>query len=132
MSGGGLDDHGLPPGTPLREDLEVSPRQARRLLESAKPPPLLVDVRTVDEHRRAAIAGALLIPLHELERRLDEVQDELEESPDRPVIVFCHHGRRSLRAVSFLKASGVPRARSMAGGIDLWSIDIDPAVPRYA
>jgi rhodanese-related sulfurtransferase len=127
-----LDARGLPADYHLRDALETTPRETRRLLENPSSNALLLDVRTADEHRRAAIAGAILIPLHELERRIDEVQDELEPNPQRPVIVYCHHGMRSLRAASFLQAKGVKQARSMAGGIDLWSIDIDRAVPRYS
>ena len=131
MTAPALDDRGLPPGTQLRDNLEVSPRETRRLLADAAANPLLLDVRTADEHRRAHIKGAMLIPLHELERRVDEVQEALEDQPQRPVIVYCHHGMRSRRATSFLKAKGIDQARSMAGGIDLWSIDIDHTVPRY-
>ena len=121
-----LDPRGLPADYHLREQLETTPRATRRLLDDPEANPLLIDVRTADEHRRASIKGAVLIPLHELERRVDEVQDELEANPQRPVIVHCHHGMRSLRAASFLQAKGIGQARSMAGGIDLWSIDIDP------
>jgi rhodanese-related sulfurtransferase len=127
-----LDARSLPADYHLREALETTPRETRRLLEDPGSNALLLDVRTADEHRRANIQGAILIPLHELERRIDEVQDELEANPQRPVIVYCHHGMRSLRAASFLQAKGITQARSMAGGIDLWSIDIDPGVPRYS
>ena len=48
-----------------------------------------------------------------------------------PVVVYCHHGMRSLRAARALRAAGHPAAYSMAGGIDEWSLTVDPAVPRY-
>jgi rhodanese-related sulfurtransferase len=126
-----LDEHGLPLGHARREGQEVTPRETRRLLEDPGSGLLLIDCRTPEEHHIARIQGAVLIPLTELEGRLDEIRDELEENPSRPVVVHCHHGMRSLRAVSVLQARGVPQARSMAGGIDLWSVDIDPSVPRY-
>jgi rhodanese-related sulfurtransferase len=47
------------------------------------------------------------------------------------VLVICHSGRRSLRVASTLRALGFPNAYSVAGGIDLWSVDIDPTIPRY-
>ena len=90
-------------------------------------PFVLVDCREPDEHAIAHIAGARLIPLSELVARLAE----LEPFRDRELAVHCHHGGRSLKAARWLREQGFSRASSMAGGIDAWSLEIDPTVPRY-
>jgi len=89
---------------------------------------LLLDVRQPDEHRVAKIRGAELIPLPELEKRIDDVR---ALANGRPIITHCHHGARSLRAAEILRKAGFEDVKSMAGGIDLWSQYIDPAIPRY-
>ena len=83
-----------------------------------------LDVRRDDE-RVVSSLGGMHIPLHELEARFEEIpKDKL------PLIVYCHHGVRSLYATQFLKFHGYD-ALSLRGGIDKWSLDIDPNVPRY-
>ena len=83
-----------------------------------------LDVRRDDE-RELVNMGGIHIPLHELESRYTELpHDKL------PLIVYCHHGVRSLHAVQFLKFHGYD-ALSLRGGIDAWSLEIDPSVPRY-
>jgi rhodanese-related sulfurtransferase len=83
-----------------------------------------LDVRRNDE-RDICSLGGLHIPLQELEGRYNELpRDRL------PIIVYCHHGVRSLYAVQFLKFHGHD-ALSLRGGIDAWSLEIDPTVPRY-
>lgn len=94
---------------------------------AAGEPVYLLDVREPDEHALCRLPGDTLIPLGELVSRIDEVQP-----PDGvPVVAYCHHGVRSLRAVGFLRQQGFEAAVSLAGGIDAWSRLIDPAVPRY-
>jgi rhodanese-related sulfurtransferase len=88
---------------------------------------LLVDCREPDEHQRARIEGAKLVPMS----RLAESLGELEPLRGREIAVHCHHGGRSLKVANWLRSQGFARARSMAGGIDEWSREIDPAVPRY-
>ena len=85
----------------------------------------LLDVREPDEYATAKIEGAVLIPLGQLQSRVAEIPK------DREVIVHCHHGGRSAQAVRWLLKSGVPGAKNLDGGIDAWSCEIDPAVPRY-
>ena len=120
---------GLPPGYPFKPEYEVTPREAKAALASAAPP-VVLDVRGPEEFAAARIEGATLIPLHELESRLDEVE-ELAGDKSAPIVVHCHHGVRSMRAALLLRAHGFAGAKSMAGGIDLWSADVDPSVPRY-
>ena len=105
---------------------EVSPADLATRLESANPPCLL-DVRRPEEHAIAALDGAKLIPLAELPARLGEIADW----NDREVVVLCHHGVRSLRAVRLLREAGFPDVLSLAGGIERWALEIDPKTPRY-
>jgi adenylyltransferase/sulfurtransferase len=60
-----------------------------------------------------------------------EHYDELEPPPGALVVTYCHHGVRSLNAAAILLRAGHARVASLAGGIDRWSIEIDPSVPRY-
>lgn len=83
-----------------------------------------LDVRRDDE-REVASLGGIHIPLDELQARVEELPRD-----KKPIIVYCHHGVRSLYAAQFLKFQGHD-ALSMQGGIDLWSIEVDPTVPRY-
>ena len=105
-------------------DLEITPRDVKQRLDRGHQF-LLVDVRETWEHDLCRIDGAKLVPLGALPASL-----ALFEQAD-DVVVYCHHGRRSLDAVAWLRAQGVDGARSMAGGIERWSTEIDPAVSRY-
>jgi rhodanese-related sulfurtransferase len=73
-----------------------------------------------------ALPDSLLIPLPELEERAEE----LEPLRGRPVVVYCHHGVRSLDGAAYLRSLGM-EAVSLRGGIDLYSLQVDPALPRY-
>jgi adenylyltransferase/sulfurtransferase len=113
----------------LDEDL-VSMREitvdelARRM--AAGEPTYLVDVRQPWEHQLVALAGSVLVPLGELADLIDEVTP-----PEGALVVaYCHHGVRSLSAVAILEQAGIS-AVSLAGGIDAWSREIDPDLPRY-
>jgi len=87
----------------------------------------LLDVRQPWEHETAALAGSVLVPLPQLLARAKEVQP-----PDGAlVVVYCHHGIRSLSGAALLARLGFTNVASLAGGIDSWSVEIDPAVPRY-
>ncbi len=88
---------------------------------------LLVDVREPGEVELARIVGARLIPLGELEQRVAE----LDDWRDRRVVVHCHHGPRSAAACELLRARGFARVENLAGGIEAWSLTVDPEVPRY-
>jgi adenylyltransferase/sulfurtransferase len=85
----------------------------------------LLDVRNPHEYALCRIEGSTLIPLPELADRLDELD------PRATVVVHCHAGGRSAQAVAFLRRRGFPRAINLAGGIEAWSLEIDPSVPRY-
>ena len=87
----------------------------------------LLDVRQLWEHETAALKNSQLIPLDQLSPRVAEVQP-----PDGAlVVVYCHHGIRSQFGAAILERLGIANVASLAGGIDAWSIFIDPGVPRY-
>ncbi len=88
---------------------------------------LLIDCRTPQEYQLVRLDQAWLVPLQEVADRLDE----LEQHADRKAVVYCHHGGRSLQMAMLLRQRGFGDIKSMAGGIDLWAIDIDPALRRY-
>jgi rhodanese-related sulfurtransferase len=87
--------------------------------------PFLLDVREPHEASHCAIEGSVLIPLGQLQERFDELPR------DKAIVVQCHHGGRSARAVQFLIAQGFTNIRNLSGGIDAWSIHIDTTIPRY-
>jgi rhodanese-related sulfurtransferase len=105
-------------------DLEITPRQVKDRLERGEKL-LLIDVREPHEHALCHIEGAVLIPMGTIPANLQKLDT------DEDVICFCHHGMRSLDVANWLRQQGVKSAKSMAGGIDRWSTEIDPAVPHY-
>lgn len=107
---------------PLETDCKTV---ARRRAEGAKF--LLLDCRQQDEWNQVHIDGATLIPMGEIPARLEELADYRDED----VIVYCHHGGRSMRVTHWLREQGFPKAQSLAGGIDRWAVEVDSALPRY-
>jgi rhodanese-related sulfurtransferase len=105
--------------------IEITPAEVGELLRGGAPL-RLIDVREPAEHAVCHIEGATLIPMQSIPQRLNELDDSAER-----IVVFCHHGVRSLSVVDWLRRQGIENCQSMAGGIDLWSLRIDPAVPRY-
>jgi rhodanese-related sulfurtransferase len=89
--------------------------------------PLLVDVRQPWEHELSRLPESVLVPLPELAERAGEIRPRAGQQ----VVCYCHHGVRSLHAADFLTRAGIPDVVSLAGGIDAWSLQIDPMVPRY-
>src|SRR5213080_4138138 len=85
----------------------------------------LIDVRETFEYEIARIDGAKLIPLGEIADRTDELQRE------QPIVVHCHSGKRSAQAVRLLQQRGFSNVYNLEGGIDAWSDQIDPTVPKY-
>jgi len=104
--------------------VEISARDLQRE-RAHKPNLLLLDVREPREAEIAHIDGARLIPLRELPERLAELPGHAE------IVTHCHHGQRSLRAREILVGAGFHNVRSLAGGIDAWSREVDQDVPRY-
>ncbi len=106
--------------------LEINVQEASALLDS-QTPLKLVDVREEDEFAICKVEGATLLPLSTFQ------QDFAARLPDKAqkILLYCHHGMRSLRAAEFLSDHGYTDAKSISGGIDLWSLEIDSSVPRY-
>ena len=104
----------------------VAPREVVRRLQGDPEGIVLLDVRERDERALVAIEPSLHIPMGEVPSRLREIPR------DRFVVVYCHVGVRSELVASFLDGEGFERVANLVGGIDAWSIDVDPALPRYS
>jgi adenylyltransferase/sulfurtransferase len=105
------------------ELFEIGPRELAAALERGEV--TLIDVREPHEYEITHIEGARLIPLGRLPERLGEL-DSSEE-----IVLHCHYGERSMRALEFLRQSGFRKLKNLRGGIDAWSREVDPEVPRY-
>jgi adenylyltransferase/sulfurtransferase len=103
---------------------EISARELKERLALGEDA-VLIDVREPHEWEIARLPGATLIPLRTLPARVAEID------ASREIVLYCHHGQRSMRALEFLRDSGIPKLRNLIGGIDAWSRDVDPEVPRY-
>jgi rhodanese-related sulfurtransferase len=110
------------------KQMSVAELQALRA-DATAPTTLLLDVREPWEFELAAIhidgLRTLHIPMNEVPQRLAELE------PMQPVVCICHHGARSAQVVAFLERQGHAAVYNLAGGIDAWSQQIDPRVPRY-
>ena len=103
----------------------MEPWELAELLKRSDPELLLLDVREDDERATARIKPSLHIPLPHLFRRLGEIPK------DRRLVVYCHSGGRSSMVAGFLEGRGYKRVTNLTGGIDAWSREVDPSVPRY-
>ena len=108
----------------LFANIEITPREVKSMLERGDKF-LFVDVREKWEFETFWIEGAVLVPMREIPSNLAK----FEEADN--IVLFCHHGIRSLDAAAWLRSQDVNGAKSMAGGIDRWSAEIDPTIPRY-
>lgn len=88
---------------------------------------LLIDCREQNEYDLVRIEGATLLPMSEIQQRLEE----LEPHRQGHIVVHCHHGGRSMRVTQWLREQGFPKVQNMAGGIHAWAQDIDPSLPTY-
>jgi len=105
-------------------EYEISVLNAAGLLKEGKAK--LIDVREPVEYATASIEGSTLIPMGEIPARAHQELD-----PDDRLLILCHHGARSLSVTSWLRHQGFENAQSIAGGIEQWSREIDPKIPRY-
>ena len=107
----------------MEKDMEITARETAELLKQGKIK--LVDVRTAGEYATASVAGSVLV-----DQTL--AQEILQSWPkDTAIVTMCHHGMRSLDACAYLRGHGFTNVKSMAGGIEAWSLQVDPTVPRY-
>ena len=105
-------------------DYEISPTEAAELLKNKHA--RLIDVREPWEFEAARIEGSVLMPMGDVSARAHQELD-----PDERLLVVCHHGQRSLNVAVWLRNQGFEQAQSVAGGIDAWSLAVDPSVGRY-
>lgn len=87
---------------------------------------VLIDVRETWEVEAASIPGAIHVPMQRVPAEIGA-----RAVDDRPIVIVCHHGGRSHMVTEWMRANGFERAVNLLGGVDAWSIEIDPTVPRY-
>ena len=108
---------------------QVRPAHWNDWLQSQDARPLLLDVREPWEVQTASVTAdgfdVVAIPMNEIPARLPELPQ------DRPIACLCHHGARSQRVAMFLAQQGWGEVANIAGGIDAWSLERDPGIPRY-
>ncbi len=105
-------------------DINKSCEDIKKRLDNGQPL-LLLDVREHSERQFCAIEGSTHIPMGEIPARMNELD------PDKEIVVYCHHGVRSFQVAAFLAGRGFDKVMNLAGGIDAWSLSVDPDVPRY-
>lgn len=106
--------------------IELDVHQVKQLLDE-NADFLFLDCREPQEYELSRLEGAELIPIRQITTQIGSLQQHGE----RRVVIMCHHGNRSLMVARWMRANGLPRAQSMAGGIEDWSQQIDPQIPRY-
>jgi adenylyltransferase/sulfurtransferase len=122
-----LRDHGK--ANPVRNSImprQISVEQLKAIVDRGEPI-CLIDVRQPWEHDTAALPDSVLMPLDQLIAHADEIAPP----GGAAVVVYCHHGIRSLSGAALLEQMGFAEVYSLAGGIDAWSRLVDPSVPRY-
>lgn len=102
----------------------ISPQQLRQLLQQ-QPDTVLLDVREDDEVALCALPDAVHIPMNLIPLRHNELPDDV------PLVVYCHHGIRSLNTARYLEEAGFEQLYNLSGGIDAWAHETDPDMPRY-
>jgi rhodanese-related sulfurtransferase len=107
--------------------LEITTREVKRLMDAGETL-FLIDVREPHEYATSKIEDSELIPIRAVPAELSSLEAKADEGL---LVIYCHHGMRSLQVANWLREQGVVECQSMAGGIDAWSCDIDPSVPCY-
>ena len=107
--------------------IETTPRDVKKRLDAGESL-RLIDVREPFEFAITRIEGAELIPMGTVPARLQHLDATADAAT---LIVFCHHGVRSLNVAHWLREQGVTACQSMSGGIDRWSAEVDTSVPQY-
>jgi rhodanese-related sulfurtransferase len=105
-------------------DYEISPDDAAALLKGRNT--RLINVREPWEFATARIEGSVAMPMGDVPARAHQELD-----PEERLVVLCHHGMRSMNVTVWLRNQGFEQVQSLRGGIDAWSAEVDPAVPRY-
>ena len=106
--------------------LQIQPPELRAWLDDkARTPPVLLDVREAWEIERAALAGAVWVPMREVQSRLAELDADAE------IVVVCHHGVRSSFVARFLEQQGFGHVFYLSGGVEGWARQVDPTMQTY-
>lgn len=103
---------------------EITPREYQALVEAGTAP-RMIDVREAHEYQHVHIKGAELKPLSQIQQWWQDLDPETE------YVFQCHHGSRSAQVCMALSRVGFTRLHNLVGGIDLWSVEVDPTLPRY-
>lgn len=107
------------------KNLEITTAELSERLKQAAPL-ILLDCREPEEYQFCHLPESLHIPMNQIPGRLDDLD------PEQDLVVICHHGVRSLAVTRWLReAAGYARVWSLRGGINAWSLDVDPSVPLY-
>jgi rhodanese-related sulfurtransferase len=108
-------------------DYEISTQELKQLLASnTSRSPVVIDVREPWEYKTAHIVGSTLIPMGDIPSRAFSELD-----PEARIVAVCHHGVRSMNVAIWLREQGFEHVQSLRGGMDAWSAEIDPSIPRY-
>ncbi len=107
-----------------QEDDQISPKQLKELFDK-KEDFVLVDVREQHEYQICHIEGSKLIPLGQIKQRSEELDK------NKLIVLHCHHGGRSMQALSYLKGLGFTKLKNLDGGIDLWAEDVEQGMAKY-
>lgn len=105
-------------------DYEISPAEAASLLKDGQV--RVIDVREPWEFATAHVEGSVPMPMGDVPARAHHELD-----PEERLVLICHHGVRSLNVTVWLRNQGFEQAQSLRGGIDAWSLEVDPAIARY-
>jgi rhodanese-related sulfurtransferase len=111
----------------MPDTFEITPSDAASQLAPGAGA-VLIDVREPEEFALARLTGSQLVPMGTIPRELQRLEELADENS---LFVLCHHGVRSLQVVAWLRERGIENCFSIAGGIDRWSQEVDPSVPRY-
>jgi adenylyltransferase/sulfurtransferase len=103
---------------------QLSPAEVKALLDRGQPL-VLLDVREPEEVALVRLPGSVHIPMGEIPGRMQELD------PDADIVVYCHHGLRSASVVGFLAQRDFANVANLSGGIDAWSLTVDPSLSRY-
>ena len=104
---------------------QIKASELQKIIQLEESSPVLLDVREPFEYQMANIDNSVLIPLGQIQQRMNELD------PKKEIIVICHHGMRSQQVADYLVCCGFTNVSNLDGGIDAWSIQCDPEVPRY-
>ena len=107
------------------QNIQVTPEELAQRLQEPNPP-VIIDVRSREEWDAVHIEGSEFLT----QELMQQIMGEWPK--DREIIFLCHHGVRSLDATAFFAGHGFAKAKSLSGGIDAWSVQVDPSLPRYS